>query len=280
MKDIRMNRGDDSGYRHLECEEVKLQDNRYAGIIKMKKHPRNSIGSWLLDAIYDKIDSYEKDESITSIIITSNIRGVFCDGADRDELFGSWISGLVAEKNHDRFVRAHEMYIEIENCRKPLIAALNGVTIGAGLELALLCDIRIASEIAFFSLPEAKPDLSIIPGLGGTIRLPKVIGSSRAKEMLYSAKMIRAKTALEWGLVNALAPAREVLNESIEFARKLAENNDTAIQTMKKCINYAVDHDIRKGIEYEVELFAEMMRLKLVEKRSDTVLAKVQSSQS
>ena len=277
MKDIRMNRGDDSGYQHLECEEVKLQENKYAGIIKMKKRPRNSIGSWLLDAIYDKIDSYEKDERITSIIITSSIRGVFCDGADQDELFGSWISGLVAEKNYDRFVRAHEMYIEIENCGKPLIAALNGVTIGAGLELALLCDIRIASEIAFFSLPEAKPELSIIPGLGGTIRLPKVIGAARAKEMLYSAKMIRARTALAWGLVNALAPAREVLSESIEFARKLAENSNTAIQTMKKCINYAVDHDIRKGIEYEVELFAEMMRLKLVEKEVHREAQKVKS---
>jgi len=277
MKDIRMNRGDHSGHQHLECEEVELQENRYVGIIKMKKPPRNSIGSWLMDAIYDKIDSYEKDEKISSIIITSSIRGVFCDGADQSELFGSWISGLVAEKNYDRFVRAHEMYIEIENCRKPIIAALNGVTIGAGLELALLCDIRIASEIAFFSLPEAKPELSIIPGLGGTIRLPKVIGAARAKEMLYSAKMIRAETALEWGLVNALAPAREVLNESIEFAHKLAENNDIAIQNMKKCINYAVDHDVRKGIEYEVELFAEMMRLKLVEKQ---ITAKAGSSQS
>ena len=75
---------------------------------------------------------------------------------------------MVAERNYDRFIRADEMYIEIENCKKPIIAALNGVTIGAGLELALLCDIRIASEIAFFSLPEAKPELSIIPGLGGT----------------------------------------------------------------------------------------------------------------
>ena len=83
--------------------------------------------------------------------------------------------------------------------------------------------------------------------------------------MLFSGKMIRGKTALEWGLVNALAPAREVLNESIEFARKLAENNDTAIQNMKKCINHAMDHDVRKGIEYEVKIFAEMMRLKLVE---------------
>jgi len=268
MKDIRMNRGDNSGYQHLECEEVALLDNKYAGIIKMNKPPRNSIGSWLMDAIYDKIDSYEKDEKISSIIITSSIRGVFCDGADRDELFGSWISGLVAEKNYDRFVRADEMYIEIENCRKPIIAALNGVTIGAGLELALLCDIRIASDIAFFSLPEAKPELSIIPGLGGTIRITKTIGATRAKEMLYSAKMIRANTALQWGLVNALAPAKNVLSESIEFARKLAENNCTAIQNMKKCINYAVDHDIRKGIEYEVEIFAEMMRLKLVEKKS------------
>lgn len=266
MKNIRMNEGDNSGYKHLICEEVKLMDDKYAGIIKMKKPPRNSIGSWLLDAIYDKLDAFEKDEKITSVIITSNIRGVFCDGADRDELFGPWISGLVAEMNYDRFKKAHEMYIEIENCKKPLIAALNGVTIGAGLELALLCDIRIASELAFFSLPEAKPGLSIIPGLGGTIRLPKVIGMGRAKEMLYSGQMIRAETALQWGLVNSLAPVKEVLNEAIEYARRLAGNYALAIQTMKKCVNYAVDHDVRKGTEFEVGLFAEMMRSKLVEK--------------
>ena len=268
MKDIRMNRGDNSGDQYLECEEVELQEDKYAGIIKLKKPPRNSISSWLIDAIYNKIDSYENNSRISSIIITSGIRRVFCDGVDQDELFGSWISGLVAEKNYDRVIRAHEMFLEIENCRKPLIAALNGVTIGAGLELALLCDIRIASEISFFCLPEAKPELGIIPGLGGTIRLTKVIGVSRAKEMLFSGKMIRGKTALEWGLVKTLVPAKEVLNESIEFARKLAKNNDISIENMKKCINYAVDHDTRKGIEYEVELFAEMIRVKLAEKNS------------
>ena len=277
MKDIRMNRGDDSGYRHLEYDEVELQGNKYAGVIKLKKLPRNSIGSWLLDALYDRIDAYEKDEKIVAIIITSSIRGVFSDGADRDELFGSWISDLVAEKNYDRFVRAHEMYREIENCRKPLIAALNGVTIGAGLELALLCDIRIASEIAFFSLPEAKPELSIIPGLGGTIRLPKVIGATRAKEMLYSGKMIRAKTALQWGLVNKLVPVRDVLKEALDYAGVLAENSSRSIETMKKCINFAMEHDTREGIEYEVGLFAEMMREKLVENK---LTVKMQSSQN
>ncbi len=76
----------------MEYEEIELQNNRYAGVIKMNKPPRNSIGSWLLDAIYDRIDYYEKDEKITAIIITSSIRGVFCDGADREELFGTWIS--------------------------------------------------------------------------------------------------------------------------------------------------------------------------------------------
>ena len=264
MKDIRMNRGDNSGYQHIEHEEVELKNGRCAGVVKIKKPPRNSIGSWLLDALYDRIDSYEKDDKIAAIIITSGLRGVFCDGADRDELFGSWISGLVAEKNYDRFVRAHEMYLEIENCQKPLIAALNGVTIGAGLELALLCDFRIASDIAFFSLPEAKPELSIIPGLGGTIRLPKIIGAALAKEMLYSGKMIRAKTALQWGLVNKLAPVKEVLKEALDYAEILSENNSKAIQTMKKCINFAMDHDTREGIKYEVGLFAEMMREKLV----------------
>ncbi|MDN3514168.1 MAG: enoyl-CoA hydratase/isomerase family protein [Candidatus Brocadia sp.] len=266
MKDIRMNRGDNSGYDHIEFEEISGDNSKAIGIIYMKKPPRNSIGSWLLDAIYDKMDQYEGNDKIGAIIIASKLRGVFSDGADRDELFGSWISGLVAEKNYERFKRAHDMFVEIENCKKPVIAAINGVTIGAGLELAMLCDLRVASEISFFSLPEAKPELSIIPGLGGTQRLPRFIGAARAKEMLFLGKMLRAETALEWGLVNQIVPHKEVLDHTVALAKTLLERDARALKEMKKCINYAVENDILKGIEYEVGLFAEMMRLKLVGK--------------
>ena len=266
MKDIRMNRGDTSGYDHIEFEEIKAENGKAIGIIYMKKPPRNSIGSWLLDAIYDKMDQYEGNDSIGAIIIASKLRGVFSDGADRDELFGSWISGLVAEKNYERFRRAHEMFVEIENCKKPIIAAINGVTIGAGLELAMLCDLRVASEISFFSLPEAKPELSIIPGLGGTQRLPRCIGVARAKEMLFLGKMIRAETALEWGLVNQIVPHKEVFEHTLNLAKTLLERDARALKEMKKCINFAVENDILKGIEYEVGLFAEMMRLKFLNK--------------
>ncbi|MEK6558779.1 MAG: enoyl-CoA hydratase/isomerase family protein, partial [Planctomycetota bacterium] len=186
----------------------------------------------------------------------------------RDELFGSWISGLVAEKNYERFHRAHEMFIEIENCKKPVIAAINGIAIGAGLELAMLCDLRVASEISFFSLPEAKPELSIIPGLGGTQRLPRFIGAARAKEMLFFGKMIRAETAFEWGLINQISPHKEVLSQAIELAKTLLKRDARALKEMKKCINFAVENDIIKGIEYEVGLFAEMMRLKLLGKKN------------
>ncbi|MFO0792889.1 MAG: enoyl-CoA hydratase/isomerase family protein [Candidatus Brocadiaceae bacterium] len=267
MKDIRMNRGDNSGYNHIEFEEIKAENGKAIGIIYMKKSPRNSIGSWLLDAIYDKMDHYEGDERIGAIIIASKLRGVFSDGADRDELFGSWISGLVAEKNYERFRRAHEMFVEIENCKKPVIAAIDGVTIGAGLELAMLCDLRIASDIAFFSMPEAKPELSIIPGLGGTQRLPRFIGAARAKEMLLLGKMVRAEIALEWGLVNQIAPHKEVLEHTIKLAKTLLERDVRALKEMKKCVNFAMENDILKGIEYEVGLFAEMMRLKLLARK-------------
>jgi len=267
MKDIRMNRGDNTGYQHIEFEEIKGGNGKSIGIIYMKKPPRNSIGSWLLDAIYDKMDRYEGNDNIGAVIIASKLRGVFSDGADRDELFGSWISGLVAEKNYERFHRAHEMFIEIENCKKPVIAAINGIAIGAGLELAMLCDLRVASEISFFSLPEAKPELSVIPGLGGTQRLPRFIGAARAKEMLFFGKMIRAETALEWGLINQISPHKEVLNQAIELAKTLLKRDAMALKEMKKCINFAVENDIIKGIEYEVGLFAEMMRLKLLGKK-------------
>ncbi|MCF6148129.1 MAG: enoyl-CoA hydratase/isomerase family protein [Candidatus Kuenenia sp.] len=267
MKDIRMNRGDSSGYDHIEFEEIKAENGKAIGIIYMKKSPRNSIGSWLLDAIYDKMDQYEGEDTIGAIIIASKLRGVFSDGADRDELFGSWISGLVAEKNYERFRKAHEIFVEIENCKKPVLAAINGVTIGAGLELAMLCDLRIASDRSFYSLPEAKPELGIIPGLGATQRLPRLIGTARAKEMLFLGKMIRADTALEWGLVNQIVSHKDVLKHTIDIAKILLERDARVLKEMKKCVNYAMENDLQKGIEYEVGLFAEMMRLKLVGKK-------------
>lgn len=258
-----MNGDDKSGEKYIECEEIKVDDSRYIGIIKLNKPARNSIGSWLLDALYEKIDQYESDKNIRVIIIASKLRGVFSDGADRNELFGPSLSGLVAESNYDRFKRAHKMLLEIENCTKPIIAAINGVTIGAGLELAMLCDMRICSELAFFSLPEAKPELAIIPGLGGTIRLTKLIGHARAKEMLFTGKMIRAKKAYEWGLVTTLVPHREVLGHTIDLAGELAKNDDRSLTDMKKCINYAADHEIKDGLDFEVNLFSEIMKKRL-----------------
>lgn len=263
MKNIRMNGDDRAGERHIEWERIEVEGAGYIGIIRLKKSPRNSIGSWLLDAVYDRIAQFERDADGGALIIGSMLKGVFSDGADRDELFGSWISGLVAEKNYDRFRRAHQMFMEIENCKKPIIAAINGVTIGAGLELAMLCDLRVSSEIAFFSLPEAKPELAIIPGLGATQRLTRLVGVARAKEMLYLGKMLRAQTAYDWGLVNMLVPHDEVMDNAVAVARELVRRDGRALADLKACINFAADNGIEDGVEFEVSRFAEIMRLKL-----------------
>ncbi|MGR3293042.1 MAG: enoyl-CoA hydratase/isomerase family protein [Candidatus Scalindua sp.] len=282
MKDIRMNRGDNSGYDYLEFEEIEADNGKTVGIIYLNKPDRNSMGSWLLDAIYDKMDQYEGDEKVGAIIIASKLRGVFCDGVDREELFGSWISDLVAKKNFERFHRSYEMLVEMENCQKPVIAAINGIAIGAGIELAMLCDLRIASELAFFNLPEAKPELGIIPALGTTQRLPRLIGHARAKEMLFLGKMIRANTALEWGLVNQVVPHNELLERAIDMAKVLLERDTEVLIEMKKCVNFAAENDITKGLEYEVGVFAKMIRSKLEKKstaESAETTTQTQSSQ-
>ena len=108
------------------------------------------------------------------------------------------------------FEKFQRIYSRIEAYPKPLIAAINGVAIGGGLELALVCDLRVASEVAYFSMPELKH--GIIPGLGATQRLSRFIGVGRAKEMLFLGKMIRAETALAWGLVDRLVPRDRVLH--------------------------------------------------------------------
>jgi len=113
MKDIRMNRGDNSGYNHIEFEEISGDNGKAVGIIYMKKPPRNSLGSWLLDAIYDKMDQYEGDDKIGAIIIASKLRGVFSDGADRDELSRAAVktaADFTPEKNLTAIINIYKQF--------------------------------------------------------------------------------------------------------------------------------------------------------------------------
>ena len=143
----------------------------------------------------------------------------------------------------------------METMPKPVIAAVNGYALGGGAEISLACDIRFASEKAVFGLPEIL--IGVIPGWGGTQRLPRIIGMGRAKELILSGGQIDAKRAYEIGLVNRVLPPEELLPETLKFARKLAGMPGFAVKMAKHCINFGFDLALDNACRLETECCAQ-----------------------
>ena len=151
----------------------------------------------------------------------------------------------------------------IEECSKPVVAAINGVAIGAGLELALVCDVRVASELAYFALPELRHH--IIPGCGATLRLARHIGLGRAKEMLMLGRRVRADEALAWGLVQRVVPHREVVAAASAVATQLAAYPPHAFAAMKVSIRRGFAGDEETNLDTEAREFARLVDRRLAE---------------
>ena len=144
----------------------------------------------------------------------------------------------------------------IENSPKPVIAAVNGFALGGGCEISLACHIRIASENAVFSQPEVS--LGILPGWGGTQRLPRIVGYGLANEMIVSGKMVDAKEALRIGLVNHVVALTDLLDKCDEVASQILKNGPNAIAQSLKCINGSIGLDLESGLKMEVTRFSEL----------------------
>ncbi|OAS82874.1 MULTISPECIES: enoyl-CoA hydratase [Metabacillus] len=204
----------------------------------------NSLSLHLLEELQEAIFSYKFDKSVRCIIITGTGEKAFCAGADLKER---------AEMDMTQVRRTVEKIRrtinELEALPQPVIAAVNGGAFGGGLELALACDIRIASEKAKFGLTETS--LGIIPGAGGTQRLPRLIGKGKAKELIYTAKRIDAKEAKEVRLVEYVVPAEALLNKAIELANLIVRNAPIAVEQAKLSIDKGYEVDINTGLSIE-----------------------------
>ena len=186
------------------------------------------------------------DDQVRAVLITGSGDRAFCAGADIKERAGEVVCGS------EYFVRqkaTHDLFRNIEEFEKPVIAAINGVALGGGLEIALCCDIRLAASTARFGLPEIK--LGVIPAAGGTQRLPRLIGEARAKELILMADLIDANTALGMGLVSRVMPAEELFSTAMEWARRLAQHPPLAVRFAKRAINRGMQTDLDSGLEYE-----------------------------
>ncbi|MEO5889281.1 MAG: enoyl-CoA hydratase-related protein [Ferruginibacter sp.] len=195
------------------------------------------------------IDEIQNDPSIKSAIITGAGLKAFVAGADITEF-----SGLGKDEAMALAKRGQDVFFKIENSNKPIIAAVNGFALGGGCELAMACHFRIASENAKFGQPEV--NLGLIPGYGGTQRLTQLIGKGRAIELLISGNMVDANTALQYGLVNYVVTADELLNKTISILSVINTKAPLAIAACIQAVN-AVFDETKNGYATEIDSFGQ-----------------------
>ncbi len=231
----------------MDYQFLKVEHN--GGITVMKvSAPKslNALNSTILKEMDDFIDHLDKATRV--LIITGDGEKSFVAGADISEM------AHLNEQEGFEFGRlGAQVFRKIELLPMPVIAAVNGFALGGGCELAMSCDIRIASSKAKFGQPEV--GLGIIPGFSGTHRLPKLIGQGYAKEMIYTGKVIRADEALRIGLVNAVYEPEELMDKAMEMAQLMLKNAPVAISLAKQSINEGYDLDADGAIGLENKLF-------------------------
>ncbi|WP_312902512.1 enoyl-CoA hydratase/isomerase family protein [Chryseobacterium taichungense] len=225
------------------------KENKIAVITINRPESLNALNAKTISELSSALEELNADAECRVIILTGSGEKSFVAGADIKEFsdFGQDRAEELSRNGH------HSLFNKIENMTKPVIAAVNGFALGGGLELAMACHIRYASENAKLGLPEVT--LGLIPGYGGTQRLPKLVGKGIANEMIFSAKMIPAHRAKEIGLVNEVYPIEELLTKTRELANTIASNSPMAISKAIHAVNLS---DTEKGFETEIRYFGEL----------------------
>ncbi|WP_307324371.1 enoyl-CoA hydratase [Evansella vedderi] len=213
-----------------------------------RKGSANALSQALLDEMMTVFQQWKFDPSIRTIIITGDGDNVFCAGADLKER-----RDMNETQVRQAVNKIRQTIQMVEDMPIPVIAAINGSAIGGGLELALACDLRLASDQAKFALTETT--LAIIPGAGGTQRLPRAIGTQRAKEMIYTGKRITAETAESWGLILKVVSQDSLLEEATKLANEIGQNGPIAIKQAKFAINQGIEVDLKTGLSIEEKAY-------------------------
>lgn len=224
-------------------------ENKIAVVTLNRPQALNALNKDLLNDISQFISDAEANSDIRVIILTGSGEKSFVAGADIKEF-----SDFNGEQGQELARKGQEMvFNKVENCSKPVIAAVNGFALGGGLELAMAAHFRIASDNARLGLPEVT--LGLIPGYGGTQRLPKLVGKGRAAQMIFTADMISAERAEQIGLVNEVVSQEELLERAKKIASKIAGNSSVAISKAIQAINHS---DTKEGFDVEIQAFGEL----------------------
>ncbi|HJB56017.1 MAG TPA: enoyl-CoA hydratase/isomerase family protein [Candidatus Flavonifractor intestinipullorum] len=208
----------------------------------------NALNSETLAELNTCLAELENNEEVKVVILTGSGEKSFVAGADISEM----VNGTPAE-GRKMGLLAKEAFGRLENMPQVTIAAVNGYALGGGCEISMACDIRVASENARFAQPEC--GLGILPGFGGTQRLPRLVGKGRAKELIFTCDQITAEDAYRMGLVNHVVPQAELIDYCKAMAGRIMKNGPYAVSLAKQAINTGMDTDLDSGLKLEANLF-------------------------
>jgi enoyl-CoA hydratase len=228
----------------MNYETLLVEKEENIALIKLNRPPVNSLNAKAYAEIYEAVSELEKDQSVKAIIITGTGEKAFAAGLDVKEVAGKTIPDYFA------FQRLSRMCLDkVASVDRPTIAAVFGFVLGGGCELALACDFRIVASGASIGCPEI--NLGIIPGSGGTQRLPRLVGISKAKELLFTGDAVSGDEAYRIGLVNKVVPREALLDEAKAWAKKLAAKPKVALSVLKNAIDNGINMDLQSAIAYE-----------------------------
>jgi enoyl-CoA hydratase len=230
----------------MAYETILVEARGRVGLITLNRPSQlNALNDQLITELNLALDGFEADEGIGAILVTGSEKA-FAAGADIKEMQAK--TYMQAYKSD--FIASWE---RISRCRKPVIAAVAGFALGGGCELAMSCDLIIAADTAKFGQPEIK--LGIMPGAGGTQRLIRAVGKSKAMELCLTGRMMDAAEAERAGLVTRVVPAADLIADAIKTAETIAANSLTAVMMTKDCVNRAYETTLQEGVRYERRTF-------------------------
>lgn len=213
---------------------------------------KNALGRQLLAELEEAFVALAEDPSVRVVVLHSLVEGVFCAGADLKER-----AGMSPEEAEAFVKRLRAAFTALERLPMPVLAAIEGAALGGGLELALACDLRIAGAGARLGLPETS--LAIIPGAGGTQRLPRIIGRSRAKELIFTARRLGSQEALAFGVLDRAVEAGQALAAALDLAREILPQGPIALRAAKEAIDAGLDQDRDGGLRVEEACYARVL---------------------
>ena len=235
----------------MENKSVICEINDGLAVVVIDNPPVNALNETVISELDAIIEELSGNSSVQVVIVTGAGEKAFVAGADIKQFLDMDVATGKALVR-----RGQQIFTRLSTLKQPVIAAVHGFALGGGCELALACDIRIASENAVMGVPEVS--LGVIPGYGGTQRLPRLVGPSRAMSMILTGDPIKAEEALRIGLVDKVVPTGEALNEAKAMAKRIMSRGPLAVQAAKRAIYEGMKVSLEEGISFEADCFSEL----------------------